>query len=150
MIRNFEDRDLEAVCRIWLNTNCRAHGFIPADYWKSKFELVKALLPQAEILVWEENDEKKIRGFLGISGDWIEGIFVEDTWQSRGIGKQLIDAAKKRKDRLVLSVYEKNARARRFYEREGFVVRGRGIDEETKEEEWTMEWKAELSCRNGK
>ena len=34
-------------------------------------------------------DDKMIQGFIGVSDEYIEGIFVSDEMQSRGIGKIL-------------------------------------------------------------
>ena len=68
------------------------HNFIPAQYWKDNFELVKELLLQAEVYVCEENRE--IKGFIGMNGEYIEGIFVSDKNQSQGIGERLLDYRK--------------------------------------------------------
>ena len=42
--------------------------------------------------------------------------------QGRGIGRNLLDFVKNRKERLSLNVYQKNSGAVRFYEREGFRI----------------------------
>lgn len=42
-----------------------------------------------------------------------------------------------------MSVYQKNARAVKFYLREGFVVQREGRDENTGEAEYEMVWKPE-------
>ena len=49
MIRVLQEADMEQVVAIWLDTNLKAHHFIPAQYWKSNIELVKEMLPQAEV-----------------------------------------------------------------------------------------------------
>ena len=41
----------------------------------------------------------------------------------------------------MLSVYEKNERARAFYEREGFKVAKEEMDKTTNEKEYVMAWK---------
>ena len=51
MIRELRKADINKVAEIWLNTNIKAHDFIPAQYWKSNFELVKELLLQATVYV---------------------------------------------------------------------------------------------------
>ena len=78
------------------------------------------MLPQAEVYVYE--DDKIIQGFIGINDEYIEGIFVSDEMQSCGIGKLLLDYIKNKKIRLRLNVYQKNARALSFYQREGFDI----------------------------
>lgn len=97
------------------------------------------MLPQAEVYVYESAGE--IQGFVGLSGEYIEGIFVVDEMQSQGIGRRLLDHMKATKDTLYLSVYQKNTRAIRFYHREGFVIQREGLDESTGEKEFTMLWR---------
>ncbi|MFR8018258.1 MAG: hypothetical protein ACLU7M_02125 [Mediterraneibacter gnavus] len=54
MIRKYQPQDLEHIMKIWLETNLAAHGFIPAEYWNEQYEAVKEALPQADILIYEE------------------------------------------------------------------------------------------------
>ena len=138
MIRRLRKDDIERVADIWLNTNISAHDFIPAKYWQDNFAAVKEMLLQAEVYVREE--EKDIQGFVGLSDDYIEGIFVYEKAQSKGIGKQLLDYVKGIKRQLSLRVYQKNIRAIRFYEREHFKILQEGVDENTGEKEYQMMW----------
>ena len=58
----------------------------------------------------------------------------------KGIGKQLIDFVKDRKEELSLSVYQKNIRAVKFYQRENFKIQCENKDEDTCEKEYLMVW----------
>ena len=138
MIRKMQNIDINRVADIWLKTNLKAHYFIPEQYWTSNYELVKEMMSQAEVYVYE--DDKMIQGFVGLSNEYIEGIFVPDEMQSCGIGKLLLDYIKNKKLRLRLNVYQKNIRALSFYQREGFIIEGEGLDEATGEKEYTMLW----------
>ena len=140
MIRKLQKADINRVADIWLKTNLKAHFFIPEQYWISNYEFVKELLPQAEVYVYE--DDKMIQGFIGINDEYIEGIFVSDEMQSRGIGKILLDYIKDKKDRLQLKVYQKNVRAMSFYQREGFTIQSEEMDEFTGEKEYVMNWES--------
>ena len=137
MIRALRKADIDSVTEIWLDTNRKAHAFIPASYWERNFASVKEMLPQAEVYVYET--DQGIQGFLGLNGEYIEGIFVSA--QSRGIGKCLLDCAKDRKPALRLNVYQKNVRAIRFYRREGFQILRSGLDAATGEAECEMLWR---------
>ncbi len=95
MIRKLLNEDIDRVADIWLKTNLKAHYFIINQYWKSNYELVKEMMSQAEVYVYE--DDKMIQGFVGISNEYIEGIFVPDEMQSCGIGKLLLDYIKDKK-----------------------------------------------------
>ena len=141
MIRELRKVDINKVAEIWLDTNIKTHYFISAQYWKSNFELVKELLLQATVYVYE--DKQEIQGFIGLSNEYIEGIFVSDEMQSHGIGKLLLDFLKEKKTKLSLNVYQKNTRAIRFYQREGFQIQCEGLDEATGEKDYEMVWKRE-------
>ena len=140
MIRELRKADINKVANIWLATNITAHYFIPAQYWQNNFELVKELLLQATVYVYEHNQE--IQGFIGLNDEYVEGIFVSDEMQSRGIGKMLLDYIKDKKDRLQLKVYQKNVRAMSFYQREGFTIQSEEMDEFTGEKEYVMNWES--------
>lgn len=140
MIRKLQKVDINKVADIWLKTNLKTHYFIPEQYWTNNYEVVKEMLPQADVYVYE--DDKIIQGFVGINDEYIEGIFVSDEMQSRGIGKILLDYIKDKKDRLQLKVYQKNVRAMSFYQREGFTIQSEEMDEFTGEKEYVMNWES--------
>ncbi len=138
MIRELRKADINKVADIWLDTNIQAHDFIPAQYWKSNFELVKELLLQATVYVYEDN--QGIQGFIGLNDEYIEGIFVSNEMQSQGIGKILLNYAKDKRNKLLLNVYHKNTRAISFYQKEEFEILDSGLDEATGEKEYVMAW----------
>ena len=140
MIRQYVDGDIDAVMQIWLNTNIQAHSFISSDYWRDSFDMVKEMLPIAKIYVHEVDSTNQIDGFIGVNNDYIEGIFVEEVAQSKGIGKQLLDYTKKVKSTLRLNVYQKNERAIQFYLREKFSIQSENVDGNTGEKEFIMVW----------
>lgn len=145
-IRRMEEKDLDSVMVIWLETNKQAHQFIAETYWENNFEQVKEILPQAEVYVaerkglLEESDDSLLAGFIGMDENYVEGIFVRKDCQSHGIGKGLLDYAKGIKPELSLNVYEKNNRAVQFYEREGFEICEKTVDEATGQAEYLMRW----------
>ena len=141
MIRALQKADIDRIADIWLDTNRKAHAFIPASYWERNFASVKEMLPQAEVYVYET--DMGIQGFLGLNGEYIEGIFVSEEAQLHGIGKCLLDYAKNRKPALRLNVYQKNMRAIHFYQREGFQIQREGLDAATGEPDYEMLWQRE-------
>lgn len=141
MIREFKIKDLERVMEIWLESNIDAHSFIDKKYWEDNYEMVKEILPSAEIYLYEEN--KNILGFVGLMENYIAGIFVEKNFHSQGVGGKLLDWCKSLKRELTLSVYEKNQKAYSFYIREGFQVVEKKIDENTSEIELVMYWRGD-------
>ena len=140
MIRKMEEKDISDVLQIWLETNIEAHSFIDKEYWTGNYEMVKQILPEAEVYIYEDEKNGQIAGFIGINDQYIEGLFVKESAQSRGIGKQLLDHAKSRRTELRLGVYQKNMRAVRFYLRENFLIQAEQMDEDTNETEYIMGW----------
>ena len=138
MIRVLQKVDIERVVDIWLDTNLKAHYFIPGQYWKDNIDLVKEMLPQAEVYVYE--NDCLIEGFIGLNDEYVEGIFVSGKMQSQDIGKILLNYAKDKRNKLHLNVYQKNARAISFYKREGFEIQHSGLDEATGEKDYVMTW----------
>lgn len=139
MIRKFKKEDLDKILNIWLEVNIDAHNFISEQYWSKNYDMVKEILPQADVFVYEE--ENKIKGFVGIMDNYIAGIFVLKNMQSKGIGKKLLEYIKNKKTELSLNVYEKNNRAIEFYKKEKFEIVSKKIDENTNEIEVLMKWK---------
>lgn len=137
-IRALRRADIGRGMELWLDANLKAHSFIPAAYWKSNFDAVKEMLPQAEVYVYEDAGE--IDAFVGLNGTYIEGIFVSSEMQSKGIGRRLLDFVKTKRTELCLNVYQKNTRAIDFYQREGFKIRCEGLDESTGEKDYEMVW----------
>ena len=41
MIRVLEEKDVDTVAKIWLETNIKAHDFIASNYWKEHYEIIK-------------------------------------------------------------------------------------------------------------
>lgn len=144
-IRTFQPNDLDRIMEIWLAGNLDAHSFIPEDYWRSHVPEVRRLLPQAQLFICEE--QHMIYGFAGMTGSYLEGIFVDKAYRCTGIGKALLDHLKTSCCEISLAVYEKNSRAKSFYLREGFLPVSQRTDSETNETESIMQWKQDTITR---
>ena len=139
MIRKFNKNDIDIVMQIWKNENIKAHNFIEEEYWQNNYEYVRNLLPNSEIYVY--TNQNIIEGFIGINNNYIEGIFVKSDSQNKGIGTALLNKAKEIKTNLTLSVYEKNKKAIKFYQKNGFTIVKENIDINTSQKEYVMLWK---------
>ncbi|WP_455497386.1 GNAT family N-acetyltransferase [Coprobacter sp.] len=139
LIRKMNVEDIDSVMQIWLETNLKAHSFIPARYWEKNFNTVKTILPETEIYVADQ--EGQIVGFIGLDNNYIAGIFICEYMQSQSIGKQLLYIAKNKYPTLQLHVYKENLRAVTFYKKQNFIIKQSRIDTNTGKEEFLMEWK---------
>ena len=102
-----EEKDISDVLQIWLETNIKAHSFIDKEYWTGNYEMVKQILPEAEVYVYEEEKNGQIDGFIGINDCYIEGLFVKESAQSMGNWKMSAGLCKKQKNRIVFMCIRK-------------------------------------------
>lgn len=138
MIKEFNKSKLDEVMEIWLETNKSAHDFIDKDYWINNYEYVKEMLPNSNILTYEED---VVKGFIGIiEKGYIAGLFVKEEFQGLGIGKKLLNRSKELYKNLTLDVFEKNTKAINFYNKNGFKVIEKKKNKDIYEIEYTMQW----------
>ena len=140
-IRLSEECDINIIMEIWLESTIRAHSFIEKNYWVNNYDLVKTkYIPYSKTYVYEEGN--KIKGFISIiENNFIGALFVDNNSQGNGIGKKLLDFAKKEYKSLSLAVYKENEKALKFYLREGFSIVKEQVNEDSKRLELMMEYK---------
>ena len=138
MIRQLQNKDIDKIMGIWLESTIYAHKFISKEYWNENYNIVKDVyIPISKTFVYEDNDD--IRGFISvINNDFIGALFVEKNYQGQGIGKSLIDYAKNLYDNLSLAVYKENEKALEFYKKMGFKIISENINEDTNCVEYIM------------
>lgn len=138
MIRQLQNKDIDKIMGIWLESTIYAHKFISKEYWNENYNIVKDVyIPMSKTFIYEDNDD--IRGFISIiNNDFIGALFVEKNYQSQGIGKSLIDYAKNLYDNLSLAVYKENEKALEFYKKMEFKIISENINEDTNCVEYIM------------
>ena len=93
--------------------------------------------------VWVADEADRVVGFAGVRGDVLEHLYVHPAAWGQGVGTQLLETVRDATaDRLALYVFQRNVRARRFYEAKGFTLRalGTGAMNEEREPDTYYEW----------
>jgi putative acetyltransferase len=85
-----------------------------------------------------------IAGYSAVSPGWLEQLYVLPQCQGSGVGALLLARAKEGQAAFQLYVFQKNLRARRFYEKHGLrlVLLTDGAENEEREPDALYEWKA--------
>jgi ribosomal protein S18 acetylase RimI-like enzyme len=99
------------------------------------------LLPNSE--TWLAERDGSPVGFVTISGEAIEQLYVAPGCTGRGVGSRLVALAQERRTAgLSLWTFQVNAGARRFYERHGFraVEFGDGSGNEERQPDVRYAW----------
>jgi len=127
-------RTSRAAAMPWLAT--------PHDAQETAAWMAGVVLVEDTVLVDEEGGQ--VTGFAALHDDWLEHLYVDPDRQGRGVGSRLLAAAQEsRPDGLRLFVFTRNAAARRFYERAGFVLveQGDGSGNEEREPDCLYRWR---------
>jgi 8-oxo-dGTP pyrophosphatase MutT (NUDIX family) len=126
VVRRAHDHEGGRVAELWLVSRKASAPLIPLPV-HSDAEVIDwfttVVLPSQEVWVAEVAGE--LVAVMVLDHEWIEQLYVHPSWTGRGLGSRLVNVARKGRRGLQLWTFEANARARRFYEREGFVAVGR-------------------------
>jgi putative acetyltransferase len=141
-LRLYQPSDEDAAIALWQRTWQLAYPSIDfaarVDWWRARWR--NELVPKAAIIVAELAGE--IAGFVTIDADgYLDQLVVSaDHWGSE-LANALVDEAKRRSpDRITLLVNKDNARAIRFYERNGFAHAGEDVNPTSGRPVLKMEW----------
>ncbi len=100
------------------------------------------VLGEAE--VWVARERGEIVGFMALTPGWVEHLYLKPGYYRFGIGSTLLTLAKSRQPQgLQLYAFQKNARARAFYESHAFTATkfGDGSLNEEREPDVLYEWR---------
>jgi putative acetyltransferase len=142
MVRQMQDEDIGRVEEIWYQESVRDHKWMddPNDFWNRRRQTFRKDTEEADAKsVFEENGI--IKGFITCKGNLVLELFVDHSYQRRGIGSALIKHLMETKQLLHANVYMLNYRAIRFYIRNDFVITGLYAEERTGFAKFVVEWK---------
>ncbi len=142
-LRGYRTEDEDALIALWQRTWQQAYPSIDfaarVDWWRERWRA--ELVPKASIIVAEQDGAPV--GFVTIDGaGYLDQLVVApDRWGSE-LATALVDGAKRLSpERIALLVNKDNARAIRFYERNGFVHAGEDVNPTSGRPVLRMEWK---------
>jgi len=123
LIREANSEDYGDVIRVWEASVRATHHFLdPEDitFYKS---IIPEALPQVKLFIYEI--EGQAAGFMGISGNTLDMLFVDPDYRRKGIGSKLFQYAQSAFQISKVDVNEQNQQAVDFYLKTGFVQTGR-------------------------
>ena len=81
-----------------------------------------------------ENDQRPI-AFMAMKGEFVDQLYVHPDCQNQGVGKALLDLARKiSPEHVWLYTLQINLNAREFYEKNGFIAEKFGISPQPESE----------------
>ncbi len=113
---------IENLLQVWENSVRATHLFLSENEINNIKQYVPQALRDIPILVIAENEDGMPVGFMGISGQKLEMLFIANENRGQGIGKLLLQHGIKNYAINKLAVNEQNPLAKGFYEHMGFMV----------------------------
>ena len=95
--------------------------------------------------LWGYFDNDELIGIIAFREGWVDQLYVLPASQGRGVGTALLQLAKNRSLKLSLWTFQRNRNARRFYERQGFMLvkETDGSANEEKEPDALYSWQSD-------
>ncbi|WP_168387211.1 GNAT family N-acetyltransferase [Microbacterium sp. K41] len=124
-LRNAADSDAFAIARLIRESKKAAMPWLPVVHsLEEDVGWVSNVLLREQVVTLVTHDEDLV-GVLATTPGWVEQLYVSPGQQGRGIGSLLLRSAMDAAAGPIrLWTFQRNLRARRFYERHGFVVVG--------------------------
>lgn len=121
-ISDISQADYPEVMRVWEASVRATHHFLREE----DILLFKTLIPEKYLdavrLHAIRDESNRMLGFLGVSDDGIEMLFIHPDIRGRGIGKTFLDYAVNELHLSKVDVNEQNQQALGFYQKYGFSV----------------------------
>ncbi len=117
-------KDYKTLAGIWERSVMATHNFLKEE---EDFNEIKAVLISeyfTNVDLYAIADKGAYAGFIGLSPDTIEMLFIDSICLNQGYGSALIEFAKQRGATKV-DVNEQNSSALNFYKAKGFRVLSR-------------------------
>ncbi len=141
-LRPYDPADEDAAIALWQRTWQQTYPEIDfaarVDWWRARWR--DELVPGAAVVVAER--AARMAGFVTIDASgYLDQIVVAPECWGTPLATLLVDEAKRRSPaKVFLLVNADNARAVRFYERNGFVHAGDDVNPTSGRPVWRMEW----------
>lgn len=122
------EKDYETLAGIWERSVMATHVFLKEeDFNKIKAALIPDYFPNVDLYAIADNGV--YAGFIGLSPDSIEMLFIDSDRHGQGYGSALIEYARQRGATKV-DVNEQNPFALDFYKAKGFRIISRDETDE--------------------
>ena len=142
-LRPYRDDDEDATIALWRETWQHAYPNIDfaarVPWWRERWR--SELVPNAAIIIAEQTG--LLVGFVTIdTRAYLDQLVVAPSLWGSKLADALVDEAKRLSpDCITLLVNEDNARAIRFYQRNGFVDAGKDVNPTSDRPVLKMEWR---------
>lgn len=121
---------ISSLSGLWNRSVRVTHNFLSEKDFKNLEPYVRQALAEVPVLAVAETEDR-VAGFIGLSEDKIEMLFIDPTFIGKGIGHKLVDWATNGNGIRLIDVNEQNTYAVSVYTHWGFKTYDRSeIDDQ--------------------
>jgi ribosomal protein S18 acetylase RimI-like enzyme len=124
-IRRMDAGQVDVAVDVWVRSRRDAQPWLEKrmNYTQDQNLAFFRDVVMAEQQVWLAIEDGRVLGVMALADGEIDQLHVDPEAQNRGVGSALLGKARElHPDRLGLFTHQRNEKARRFYERRGFVA----------------------------
>ncbi|MFB3161596.1 GNAT family N-acetyltransferase [Neobacillus sp. 179-J 1A1 HS] len=140
-IIKYQPNYAKQTVEMWRNSKEAALGQKEIHSFDSHVDFLNQILAkqyQVDLVLMDE----MVVGMIAYNEGEISQLYIHIDFQGNGIGQTLLARAKEQSaGRLILYTFEVNKKAQRFYEKHGFMIIGRGYENEEDLPDILYEWK---------
>lgn len=130
IIREYRPDDFDAVTILWRVSREKSLPEFQREkghfFYEDRDYFMSHVLHKNQVWVVELRQQPV--AFIAMNKDFVDQLYIHPDYQRRGIGKVLLDFARKHSpDHLWLYTLQVNINARAFYEKNGFVAERFGV-----------------------
>ncbi|MDQ0971700.1 ribosomal protein S18 acetylase RimI-like enzyme [Neobacillus niacini] len=140
-IIKYQPNYAKQTVEMWRNSKEAALGQKEIHSFDNHVDFLNQILAkqyQVDLVLMDE----MVVGMIAYNEGEISQLYIHIDFQGNGIGQTLLARAKEQSaGRLILYTFEVNKKAQRFYEKHGFIIIGRGYENEEDLPDILYEWK---------
>ena len=143
----FAERYAEDAVNMWRASKEAAIGLPERhDVASHRIFLTEHLVKTSRVYLAIDTSINRVVGLMALQENELTQLYIHGDYQRRGIGSAFISLAKSLSpSSLALYTFEVNTGAQSFYEQHGFVIVGRGSENEENLPDIRYEWNPRVS-----
>lgn len=138
----YDDRYARATVSMWRNSKEQALGVKDVHSFDEHLNFLQTrLIKNNKVFLAIDEPTDSVVGLMALAGSELNQLYIHADYQRRGIGSRLLKIAKELSPgKLQLFTFEVNKNAQAFYEKHGFIIIGRGYENEENLPDIRYEW----------
>lgn len=127
--------------QMWRASMEAALGITDTHSWDEQLDYLQQIAAHHQVYLALEEGTNQVVGLLAVEGSELDQLYIHVDYQGLGIGTRLLTLAKELSPgTLQLYTFAVNQRAQRFYEKHGFTIIARGVEQQSGMADIRYEW----------